>query len=173
MTTRISVTVDSVNLALNKAIAASSTDSGYAVERANDGAVAQNSYWQGARNVYPSTLTIDLGRLQSVSKVVVKLPPAWGSRTQTFSILGSQDDITYTALVDSANYLFDPSQSNVVTITFAPSSARYVRLNFTANSGNYSAQVSEFEVYGSSRATVGAELSGVDKVNAGNSFDLT
>ncbi|MFD0616136.1 discoidin domain-containing protein [Paenibacillus sp. GCM10027629] len=136
----------SANLALNKTITASS--SSFPATLANDGVVGQNSYWEGIKNAYPSTLTVDLGSSQSVNKAVIKLPTGWGSRTQTFSILGSNDDVTYTALAGSTTYLFDPAASNIVTVTFAPAAARYVRLNFTANSGANNGQVSELEVYG-------------------------
>ena len=47
----------------------------------------------------------------------------------------------------TANYTFNPSTGNTVTITLPASSYRYVRLNFTANTGWPAGQVSEFQVW--------------------------
>jgi hypothetical protein len=82
---------------------------------------------------------------------VLDLPPstAWGTRTQTLSILGSTDGSSFSTIVASAGYTFDPSTGNTVTITFPATSARYVRLNFTANTGWPAGQVSEFQVWNS------------------------
>lgn len=52
-------------------------------------------------------------------------------------------------LAGSAGYRFDPASGNTVTITFAATRVRYVRLTFTANTGWPAGQVSEFEVYAS------------------------
>lgn len=43
-----------------------------------------------------------------------------GTRTQTLSILGSTDGSTFSTIVGSAGYTFDPSTGNTVTITFRP-----------------------------------------------------
>ena len=50
-----------------------------------------NTYWESANNAFPQSLTVDLGQNRSVSRVVLKLPPAaaWQTRTQTLSVLGS------------------------------------------------------------------------------------
>jgi subtilase family serine protease len=137
---------DTANLALGKTITASSVQQTYVATNANDGNV--NTYWEGASGTYPNTLTVDLGSAQSVYKVVLKLNPSWGTRTQDLSVLSSTDNVTYTTRVASSTYTFNPSSSNIVTITFTETSARYIRLNFTANSGATGGQVAEFEVYG-------------------------
>lgn len=137
---------DTGNLALGKTITASSVQQTYVAANANDGNV--NTYWEGAPNTYPNTLTVDLGSAQSVYKVVLKLNASWGSRTQTLSVLTSTDNSNYTTRAASNTYTFNPSSSNTVTITFTEISARYIRLNFTANSGATGGQVAEFEVYG-------------------------
>jgi beta-glucanase (GH16 family) len=139
------------NLALGKTMTASSYTQTYVAANANDGNV--NTYWEGAANTYPNTLTVDLGSSQSIAKVNAKLASTWGSRTQTFSISGSTDNVTYSTIVNSNTYTFDPASSNVVTIPFTSTSKRYVRLNFTANSGATAGQVAEFEVYAPSGAT--------------------
>jgi hypothetical protein len=113
-------------------------------KNANDG--NQGTYWEGAANLYSNWIRVDLGNTYNVSKVVIQLPTAWAARTQTMSVLGSTNDTTYTTIVASSTYTFNPS-ANTVTINFSPTSARYVKLNFTANSGSSGAQVSEFQVY--------------------------
>lgn len=136
------------NLALGKTVTANGYTQTYVASNATDGNV--NTYWEGAANAYPNTITVDLGSSQTVDSVVLKLNPAavWATRTQTLSVLSSTDNSTYSTLVASSTYTFNPSSANTVTITFASTTARYVRLNFTANSGATGGQVAEFEVYG-------------------------
>jgi hypothetical protein len=62
-------------------------------------------------------------------------------------VLGSSDGTTFTTIVASASYTFDPATGNTVTITFSSTSVRYLRLNFTANSQWPAGQVSEFQVF--------------------------
>jgi hypothetical protein len=80
--------------------------------------------------------------------VTLKLPPSseWGTRTQTLSVQTSTNGSTFTTAVASATYTFT-SPANVVNITVPATSARYVRVNITANSGWPAGQVSEFEIY--------------------------
>lgn len=106
-----------------------------------------NTYWEG--KAYPNLLTIDLGAEHSVTAIKIKLNPdaIWSPRTQTLTVLGSTDNKTYTTLLDSAVYSFDPATGNQVTITFLSTTVRYVRLSFTANTGAPNGQVAEFEVY--------------------------
>ena len=139
-----------VDLALNQPIVASSTTSGYPATNANDGNTS--SYWEGTDGSWPTTLTADLGVTDPVSSVTVDLPPAtaWSTRTQTLSVLGSTNNSTWTTLVASATYTWNPSTGNTVSIAVpAGTTDRYVRLDFTANSVQNGAQVSEFEVFGS------------------------
>jgi hypothetical protein len=80
---------------------------------------------------------------------VLKLPIAnWGARTQTLPVLGSSDGSTFTTLVASRGATFDPASSNTATITFTATSQRFLRLNFTANTGWPAGQLAELEVYG-------------------------
>ena len=60
---------------------------------------------------------------------------------------GHGDGSSFTTLSGSAGRVFDPASGNTVTITFTPSSVRYVRVTVTANTGWPAAQVSELEVY--------------------------
>ena len=93
--------------------------------------------------------TVDLGAATSVSKVTLKLPPAaaWATRTQTLSVSGSTDNSSYSTVKSSAGYTFDPSNGNTATVDLSGTSARYLRLTFTANTGWPAAQLSELEAY--------------------------
>jgi len=138
-----------VDLALNQPITASSTTSGYPAGNADDGSTS--SYWEGVDGTWPATLTANLGSAQTIGSVVIDLPPstAWSTRTQTLSVLGSDNNSSWTTLVTPATYTWNPATGNTVTITLpAGVSAQYVELDFTANSVQNGAQVSEFQVFG-------------------------
>ncbi|UJF31464.1 discoidin domain-containing protein [Paenibacillus hexagrammi] len=136
------------NLAAGKPVAATGYNDVYVPVNVNDG--NQATYWESSNNAFPQTIRVDLGSVYAINQAVLKLPADWGSRSQTLSVLGSLDDATYTTLSGSASYTFDPASSNIVTINLPTTSARYVKLTFTANSGWPAAQLSEFEVYGTS-----------------------
>jgi F5/8 type C domain/Pectate lyase superfamily protein/Abnormal spindle-like microcephaly-assoc'd, ASPM-SPD-2-Hydin len=135
------------NIALHQpATASSQVNSTQAATTATDGDA--NTYWESANNAFPQWLQVDLGGAYSIGKVTLKLPPssAWGTRTQTLSILTSTDGSNFSTVVGSATYTFT-SPTNVVNINVPATNARYVRANFTANSGWPAGQASEFEVY--------------------------
>ncbi len=112
------------------------------------------SYWESVNNAFPQWVQVDLGSSQSVNQVVLKLPTAgWGSRTQTLSVRGSTNGSSFTDLVGSQTYTFDPASGSTVTINVSPTSTRYVRITITANSGWPAGQLSELEVYGSGDTT--------------------
>ncbi|WP_051450797.1 discoidin domain-containing protein [Actinospica robiniae] len=138
-------TTTSANLALNRSTSESSHTQTYASGNVTDG--NQSTYWESNDGAFPQWVQVDLGSTVSINKVVVKLPTGWGTRTQTFSVLGSTDNSNFTTLVTSATYTFDGS-ANTVTINLSATTTRYVRLNFTANSVQNGGQVSELEVYG-------------------------
>ncbi|GAA1400781.1 discoidin domain-containing protein [Catellatospora coxensis] len=137
------------NLARNKPTQASSYTQNYGPGNTVDGNA--DSYWESANNAFPQWLQVDLGAATTVSRIVLKLPPpaAWASRTQTLSVQGSANGSTFSTIVNSAGHTFNPSSGNTVTITFPATSTRYVRLNFTANTGWPAGQLSEFEVWAS------------------------
>jgi hypothetical protein len=139
------------NLSLGKATAASSTNAGFVAGNLNDG--NQSSYWESAGTAFPQWAQIDLGAATSVDQVVLKLPAGWGARTETLSVQGSLDGSSFATVAASAGRDFNPSTSNAVTINFAATSTRYVRVNITANTGWTSAQLSELEIYGAGTAT--------------------
>jgi parallel beta-helix repeat protein len=135
------------NLALNQPTSASGYTQTYVPANAVDGNTS--TYWESTDNAFPQWLQVDLGATKSFGRIVLDLPPstAWGARTQTLSVQGSTDGSTFATIVGSAGYTFDPSTGNTVTITFPATNARYVRLNFTANTGWPAGQVSEFQVW--------------------------
>jgi F5/8 type C domain/Abnormal spindle-like microcephaly-assoc'd, ASPM-SPD-2-Hydin/Right handed beta helix region len=137
------------DLALNQPITASSDYQSYVPANADDGNTS--TYWESTDGAgYPQTLTVDLGSTQSIGSVTLDLPPssAWSTRTETLSVLGSTNDSTFSQLVGSAGYTFNPSTGNTVTISLpSGTSDRYVELSFTGNTGWSAAQLSEFEVF--------------------------
>jgi hypothetical protein len=137
----------STNLALNQLTAASGYTQTYVPGNATDGNTS--TYWESTNSAFPQWLQVDLGAAKSFSKIVLDLPPAssWSTRTQTLSVQGSTDGSSFSTIVASAGYTFNPSTGNTVTITFPSTSARYVRLNVTANTGWPAGQVSEFQVW--------------------------
>jgi hypothetical protein len=137
------------NLALNQPITASSTASGFPATNANDG--NSSTYWESLDgSAYPQTLAVNLGTSQSIGSITLDLPPssAWATRTETLSVLGSTNGTSYSTIVNSAGYTFNPSTGNTVTISLpSGSTAQYVELSFTGNTGWSAAQVSEFEIF--------------------------
>jgi hypothetical protein len=133
------------NLASGKAVSASSNTQTYVAGNANDG--NQATYWESSNNAFPQWFQIDLGASVGVNQIVLKLPSGWGSRTQTLSVQGSTDGSAFATIVASAGYSFEGT-ANTVTITFGATTTRYLRLNFTANTGWPAGQISELEVYG-------------------------
>ncbi len=136
------------NLALGATMTASGSTQSYVPSNTNDGNTS--TYWESTNNAFPQWLEADLGSAQTVGSITLDLPPSssWATRTQTLSVQGSTDGSTWTTLAGSANYTFDPSTGNTVTISLPSAvSERYLRLNFTANTGWPAGQVSEFEIF--------------------------
>jgi hypothetical protein len=138
-------TTTSTNLAAGRATSSSSNNQTYVSSNVTD--ADANTYWESANNALPQWVQVDLGSTQSVSRIVLKLPASWGSRTQTLSVLASTDGTTFATVKASATYTFDPASGNTVTITFPATSQRYFRLNITANSGWPAGQISDFQIW--------------------------
>ncbi len=145
-TTTTTTPPQSGNVARGKAVSSSSQVGGYPPSGTTDGNA--DSYWESANNAFPQTLTVDLGAATSVRRLVLKLPPAtaWGARTQTLSVSGSNDGGGFSQLVGSTGYRFDPASGNQVTVPVT-ANQRYLRLTFTGNTGWPAGQLSEFEAY--------------------------
>jgi Alpha-1,3-glucanase catalytic domain D1/NedA-like, galactose-binding domain/F5/8 type C domain/Pectate lyase superfamily protein/Abnormal spindle-like microcephaly-assoc'd, ASPM-SPD-2-Hydin len=150
------------NIAQGQPATASSSYQTYVAANVTDG--NPSTYWESTDGAgYPQTVTVDLGSAQSVGSVTLDLPPAtaWSTRTETLSVLGSSDGSSFSQLVGSAGYTFNPAAGNTVTISLpSGTSARYVRLSFTGNTGWSAAQLSEFEVFpgGGSTGPAGSPL---------------
>ncbi|WP_127360384.1 choice-of-anchor D domain-containing protein, partial [Actinacidiphila soli] len=148
------------NVAAGRPASASSSSSPYVASNLTD--PDASTYWESANGSFPQWAQVDLGQNYSVGKVVLKLPPAtaWSARTQTLAVQGSTDGSSFSTIVGSAGYTFDPNaNNNTVTITFNAATARYVRVNITANTGWNAGQLSDFQVFpsgsgGSSAATL-------------------
>ncbi|MFE6293471.1 discoidin domain-containing protein, partial [Streptomyces sp. NPDC057866] len=136
----------SANLAAGKALTASSHTEVYAAGNANDGNKA--TYWESRNNELPQWLRADLGSSVRVDRVVLRLPDGWGARSQTLKVQSSANGTDFTDLTTSKAYEFTPSGQNSVAIPFGETTARYIRVLVTANSGQPAAQLSELEVYG-------------------------
>ena len=150
---QVTVTTDppsgTTNLALHRPTSESSHTQVYGSSNATDGDTG--TYWESANNAFPQWLQVDLGAATGVRRIVLDLPPAtaWATRTQTISVQGSTDGGTFTQLLGSAGYTFDPATGNTATLTLpATATTRYVRLTFTANNGWPAGQASEFQVFG-------------------------
>ncbi|WP_455569681.1 discoidin domain-containing protein [Streptomyces roseolus] len=149
------------NLAVGKAISASSTVHGFVAANANDNNTG--TYWEGAGGSYPNTLTVKLGANADLDRLVLKLSPdtAWGARNQTVEVLGREQNATgFTSLVAAKSYAFDPAGGNTVTV---PVTARVadVQLRFTANSGSSAGQLAEFQVMGVPAPNPDLEVTGL------------
>jgi hypothetical protein len=136
------------NVAAGQPATASSSNGTYVPANLTD--TDASSYWESGNGSFPQWAQVDLGQAYAIGKVVLRLPPstAWATRTETLSLLGSTDGSSFTTIVGSAGYTFDPSaNNNTVTLTFNSTTARYVRANITANSGWPAGQLSDFEVF--------------------------
>lgn len=134
------------NIAIGKAISASSTTQNYAASNANDNNTG--TYWEGNGN--PSTLTLDLGANHNITSIVLKLNPAaeWATRTQNIQVLGqNQNSSAFSNLVSAQTYTFNPASGNTVTIPVTATVQR-LQLNIASNSGAPAGQIAEFQVYG-------------------------
>ncbi|MFD3327831.1 discoidin domain-containing protein [Streptomyces sp. NPDC058701] len=132
------------SIAAGRPAAASSTNGAYTAANVTDG--NQSTYWESAGAALPQWVQTDLGATTRVDQVVLKLPAAWESRSQTLSVQGSADGAGFSTLVNSAAYTFGQGSGNTVTVTFPAAQTRYVRINITANTGWQAAQLSELEV---------------------------
>lgn len=140
---------EGTNIAPEGKAEASSFTQSYVARKAIDGNTKGVSYWEGAPDSYPNTLTVDLKRVAPIHAIRICLNPAsiWGKRTQTFAVKISTDGENFTELVPLNDYVFDPDRGNETVITFDTVEAQYVQLEFTANTGASGGQVAEFEIY--------------------------
>ena len=109
-----------------------------------------STYWESTDNAFPQWLQVDLGASQELQQDragTCPRPPRGAPGPRRCPVQGSTGGSSFSTIVGSANYTFNPSTGNTVTITFPSASYRYVRLNVTANTGWPAGQVSEFQVW--------------------------
>ncbi|HEX3044002.1 MAG TPA: discoidin domain-containing protein, partial [Bacillota bacterium] len=134
------------NLALNKPVISSgATAPAYREALVNDGFT--NSYWESVNGSFPAYLTIDLGIVQNMNRVVLKLPPSWEQRVQTIELQGSAANMEFTKILDAAKYTFDPASQNTVSISIPKTGVRFLKLIFTGNTAWPAGQLAEVEVF--------------------------
>lgn len=134
------------NVAAGKPVEANSHVHNFVAANANDNNVG--TYWESAG--FDGNLTVKLGSNADISSVIVKLnpDPIWGPRTQTIEVLGREQSATsFSSLKALAQYAFNPSSGNTVTIPVTGRVAD-LRLRFTANTGAPGGQVAELLVLG-------------------------
>ena len=132
------ITVNPVNLALNKTATASSYfDPATAPAHAVDGTPA--TFWRSAKTSGTQYIRVDLGSVKSISNVSV----SWlaGYFAKSFKIETSTDGSKWYARYDTTT-----GNGSVTNATFTPVNARYVRISCTKPSST-SYRVTELEVY--------------------------
>jgi hypothetical protein len=138
------------DLALRRPASASSTTQVYAASNAVDGNAS--TYWESANSAFPQWWQVDLGQAQPVARLVLTLPPdaAWATRTQTIAVLGSSDGRTFSTLSAAAGRTFDPASGNSLAVRLGSTAVtRYLRLQFTGNTGWPAGQLSGVSVFAS------------------------
>ncbi len=137
------------NIALGKKATSDSFTQSYTARKVTDGIATGVSYWEGKPKSYPNIITLDLEEGYTIHTLRICLSPMsiWGKRTQDLSVSISSDNETFTEIVPTKQYTFDPDRGNEVQIKLDNIEARYVQLTFTANSGAAAGQIAEFEVY--------------------------
>ncbi|NDO90077.1 discoidin domain-containing protein [Cellulosimicrobium composti] len=138
-------------LSAGKPTAASSNNAPYLSENLTDG--DPSTYWESTNSTFPQWAQVDLGSPAAVEDVVLTLPAGWEARQQTLSVQASTDGAAFTTLTASQAYTFDPASGNTVTVDVPDTSARYVRVHVTANTGWPAAQLSELRVRGTAGTT--------------------
>lgn len=135
------------NLAAGRPATASSAHPWFPAWQAVDG--NPDSYWNSADDaVLPQWLQVDTGREQVVGRVTIQLPAGWGARVETVTVRTSADGVTFTDVTGPTDVLLDPATGNLGTVLLpAGTTARYVQVVVTGNTGWPAGQVSELGIY--------------------------
>ena len=107
--------------------------------------------WSSAGGIDPSWLAVDLGTASTLNQVILRWEAAYG---KAYQIQVSPDAQTWTTVFTQT-----AGQGGVETLSFAPVSARYVRMYGTARGTQYGYSLYEFEVYGPVATTTAASVS--------------
>lgn len=125
-----------------KPVTVSSVQSGNDAAHANDGSAGTR--WAAATNTYPQWWKVDLGSSMSIAK----LESSWYNsatypRYYQYKIEGSNDDATYTVILDRSNNTTQGTTTDTFNATY-----RYVRVTVTGSSySGGSASSYEFKIY--------------------------
>ncbi|MER7001939.1 penicillin acylase family protein [Dactylosporangium sp. NPDC000555] len=127
---------DLTNLAQGRPVTVSSTQLGYSAGAAVDGSPSTrwSSGWSDNQ-----WITVDLGSARQVRRVILRWEAAYGSR---YRIEVSADGSGW-----SAAAVIDAGNGGTDNVTFAPVSARYVRMAGVARATGYGYSLWEMEVY--------------------------
>ncbi len=126
------------NLALNRTATSSGNENGgQGPQFAVDGNLTTR---RSSSFVDPSWIMVDLGTAQTVGQVVLNWQNAFGVQYQ---IQVSSDSVNWTPVFTQTN-----GKGGVENITFAPVTARYVRMFGTKRNTQYGYSLFEFQIYG-------------------------
>ncbi|HTJ72904.1 MAG TPA: discoidin domain-containing protein [Actinospica sp.] len=140
-------TTTPTDLALGKTESSSSHAGSFVASNVIDGNAG--TYWQSQvdSGSFTEWVQVDLESATKVSKIVMRLPPSWSSRTQTIEIYGLATGYDAFVIEPTSTYSFDRASGNTVTVTFAALSTRYVQLVITGNSVLDAGQMGEVQIY--------------------------
>ncbi|MCR4435166.1 MAG: stalk domain-containing protein [Clostridiales bacterium] len=127
----------STNLALGKeGVSSSNYNADHRAEKAFDGNAS--TYWSSQFSD-PQWIYVDLGTSQSIARIKLRWETAYG---KSYKIQVSNDASDWTDVYSTA-----AGNGDIDNITFAPVSARYVRVYCIQRGTNYGYSLYEFEVY--------------------------
>lgn len=109
-----------------------------------------DTYWES--NGFPGSVTVDLGAVKAVNRLLLKLKSNWEDRTQSIEVKGSMNGETFTSILPLKEYTFQMDQGNEIEMSFSSTEIRYIQLIITSNTGSAGGQISEIEVYGPDRS---------------------
>lgn len=136
------------NIALEKDVKQNGQTDIYNCRNINDG--NRFTYWEGKSDGYPNEITIDLGQVSEMNGARILLNPRaiWGARTQEVEIQVSDDNETFTTVIETTTLSFDPMADNSAYIPFDEVvTGQYIRFLFYSNTGAKGGQAAEIEVY--------------------------
>jgi len=138
-TDQMTVFVGSANLALNKAVTASSSKTGYPPGNAVDGNVS--THWRSGTlsSTTNAWLRVDLGATYTIGSVVIN----WSG---TFYAKNYKVQVSLTGSSWQTVYTDNAGNGGIDNVTFVAVSARYVRVHMTKHNEQVE-RINEFEVY--------------------------
>lgn len=136
------------DLALGKTESSSSHIGSHVAGNVIDGDAS--TYWESQvdSGSFTEWVQVDLEKAMTVSKIVMRLPAGWSSRTESIEIYGLATGYDGFVIEPTATYSFNESSGNAVTVAFAALSTRYIQLIVTANSAVDAGEMGEIAVYG-------------------------